>query len=327
MRSHTLGISVGCSLCVEPGPGIFNQIALQHIDYAIETARIHHIRLIIPLTDNWHYYHGGKHTFTNWQGVQNEQQFYTNSVVIARFKQYISVLLNHVNSYTGIAYKNDPTILVWETGNELSAPVGWVQSIASYLKSIDLHHLVMDGNYEQANELSNFVRDLNIKAVDMSITFVTGKGRAASSASCGSWSLVPNPNTGMFDTFNGVAAVDATPVWAVGYYYTSGGNGQTLIERWNGTAWNIVPSPNPGSSDNGLYGIARIPGTNHVWTVGRMLNPNTSYAYQTLIELWNGTTWSTDIALFLCFALTSSIGALVVMWVTSLKQVGSQLMN
>jgi hypothetical protein len=61
VRSHTLGISVGCSL-VEPALGKFNQVALQHIDYAIESARDHPIKLIIPLTDNWHYYHGGKHT-------------------------------------------------------------------------------------------------------------------------------------------------------------------------------------------------------------------------------------------------------------------------
>ncbi|MDQ2717543.1 MAG: hypothetical protein M3Z08_21840, partial [Chloroflexota bacterium] len=56
VRSHTLGISVGCTICVEPRLGVFNPLALQYIDYAIECARVHHIRLIIPLVDNWHYY-------------------------------------------------------------------------------------------------------------------------------------------------------------------------------------------------------------------------------------------------------------------------------
>lgn len=167
VRSHTLGISVGCSLCVEPALGRFNQVALRHIDYAIESAREHHIKLIIPLTDNWHYYHGGKHTFTDWLGYPDENQFYTNPQVIGDFEQYIGILLNHVNSYTGIAYRNDPTILAWETGNELSAPFEWVQMIARYIKSIDHHHLVMDGNYEQANESSNFQQDLGIGAVDL----------------------------------------------------------------------------------------------------------------------------------------------------------------
>lgn len=155
VRSHTLGISVGCSLCLEPSLGIFNSEAFKHLDYAIEAANEAGIRLIIPLTDNWHYYQGGKHTFTDWRGVP-EDQFYTNSIVIGDFEQYISTLLNHINSYTGIAYKDDPTILAWETGNELQSPVSWTQQIASFIKHIDTHHLVADGNYEHNMGFANF---------------------------------------------------------------------------------------------------------------------------------------------------------------------------
>ncbi len=55
VRSHTLGISVGCSICVEPTLGTFNQVALQQIDYAIQSAHNYGIKLIIPLVDNWHF--------------------------------------------------------------------------------------------------------------------------------------------------------------------------------------------------------------------------------------------------------------------------------
>lgn len=146
VRAHTLGISVGCSLCVEPTLGSFNETALEHIDYAVQSARAHHIYLVIPLVDNWHYYHGGKHTFTDWRKLNNENLFYTNSTVISDFEQYIGVLLNHVNPYTGVAYKNDPTILAWETGNELVPPVVWTQKIANYIHSLDSHHLIIDGS-------------------------------------------------------------------------------------------------------------------------------------------------------------------------------------
>ncbi len=167
VRSHTLGISVGCTLCVEPRLGVFNSLALQSSDYAIECARTHHIRLIIPLVDNWHYYHGGKHTFTTWRGLSNEKLFYSDPQVIGDFEAYISVILNHVNRYNGIAYKDDPTILAWETGNELAAPSSWVQKIATYIKGLDTHHLLVDGNYEQASETANFLSDLHINELDI----------------------------------------------------------------------------------------------------------------------------------------------------------------
>ena len=145
VRSHNLGISVGCSNCIEPQLGVFNETALVHDDYVIKEARDHGIRLIIPLTDNWHFPEGGKHTFTDWRGISDENQFYYNTQVISDFELYISTLLNHVNTYTGIAYKNDPTIMAWETGNELDPPTRWTQTISTYVKSIDRNHLVVDG--------------------------------------------------------------------------------------------------------------------------------------------------------------------------------------
>lgn len=167
IRSHTLGTSVGCQLCIEPERGKFNPVAFQAIDYAVQSAKKHHLRLLIPLVDNWHYYLGGKHTFTDWHGIANESAFYYNAAVVGDFKQYINVLFNHVNSYTGIAYKDDPTILAWETGNELNAPFYWVQAMAAYIKSIDHHHLLMDGNAGETRGASLFWQDLKISSIDL----------------------------------------------------------------------------------------------------------------------------------------------------------------
>ena len=40
VRSHNLGISVGCSNCIEPQLGVFNETALVHDDYVIKEAKI-----------------------------------------------------------------------------------------------------------------------------------------------------------------------------------------------------------------------------------------------------------------------------------------------
>ena len=145
IRSHSLGISVGCLNCIEPRLGVFNQTAFNYVDYAIKVAKEYNMYLIIPLTDNYHYTTGGKHTFTEWRGISNENEFYTNSQVINDFEVYINTLLNHVNLYTGIKYKDDPTIMAWETGNEIDPPINWTQQISTYIKNTDQKHLVIDG--------------------------------------------------------------------------------------------------------------------------------------------------------------------------------------
>lgn len=146
LRAHTLGISTGNTLSFEPSVGVFNDSALEAADWAIAEAERLGLRLIIPLTDNWRYFHGGKHDFTTWCGDSNEKNFYTLPCAIASFKAYIAARLAHVNPYTGRAATNEPAIAVWETGNELAAaPAAWTQDIASFIKSLDGNHLVMDG--------------------------------------------------------------------------------------------------------------------------------------------------------------------------------------
>lgn len=149
VRAHTLGVSTGYANAVEPSLGTFNSSAFTSIDYAIKRAGDFGLKLIIPLTDNYHYYHGGKYNFTTWRSISDETQFYTNATVISDFELYINTLLTHVNTLTGIAYKDDPTIMIWETGNELhdpTPPTSWTTTIANYIKSVDSNHLVMDGS-------------------------------------------------------------------------------------------------------------------------------------------------------------------------------------
>ncbi|GCE15125.1 discoidin domain-containing protein [Tengunoibacter tsumagoiensis] len=146
MRVQTLGMSVGCALCIEPTLGNFSEDALKRDDYAVAQAGARGIRLIIPLIDNYHNEGlGGRFTFTGWRNLTNDDDFYSNAQVISDFEQYIGVLMNRVNTYTGVAYKDDPAILGWETGNEIYPPVSWTTTIANYIKSVDGHHLVIDG--------------------------------------------------------------------------------------------------------------------------------------------------------------------------------------
>jgi hypothetical protein len=144
IRAHA-AVSVGCARCIKPDLASVNEAALAHVDYAVMAARQYGLRLILPLVDNYAYYHGGSHTFTDWRGLPKDD-FYTNRQVIADFKAYVAIILNRVNTYTGVAYKDDPTIMAWETGNELRPPTKWTGEIADFVKGIAPRQLVADGN-------------------------------------------------------------------------------------------------------------------------------------------------------------------------------------
>lgn len=51
--------------------------------------------------------------FVEWAipGETNPDTFFTDERVKTLYKNYIRDFLNHVNSQTGLAYKDDPTIL------------------------------------------------------------------------------------------------------------------------------------------------------------------------------------------------------------------------
>jgi hypothetical protein len=92
------------------------------------------------------------------------------------------------------------------------------------------------------------------------------------------WSVVTSPNVGPTGNFLGaVTAISASDIWAVGGYLLADGNGQTLIEHWNGTRWSVVASPN-GSSDDFFNNVA-AGSANDIWAVGGEEGTNTLIAH------------------------------------------------
>jgi len=136
--------SQGCALCIEPERGKFSEDALKQLDYAVYSAGWHHVRLILLFVDPWSYYTGGIAQYRRWRGGGD---FFRDAALIADYKAYVAELINRKNTYTGVAYRDDPTILAWQPGNELrDAPIEWEREIARYIKSLDAHHLVISSN-------------------------------------------------------------------------------------------------------------------------------------------------------------------------------------
>jgi mannan endo-1,4-beta-mannosidase len=134
---------------------------LARLDYVVYAAKQAGVRLVIPLTNNWNDF-GGMDQYVRWRGGSFHDEFYTDPVIRGWYKDWISHVLNRVNTLTGVAYKDEPAIMMWELGNEprcLSAGayprspncttqtlVDWADEMTRHIKSIDANHLAGVGD-------------------------------------------------------------------------------------------------------------------------------------------------------------------------------------
>ncbi len=130
-------------------PGQFNEEAFRGYDKVLQIANETGVRVIIPFVDNWWWW-GGIRDYANFRGKPKDA-FWTDSTIISDFEKTIEHIINRVNTYTGVPYKEDKAILGWETGNELEVQnFLWTKEIARFVKSLDKNHLVIEGTYKQA---------------------------------------------------------------------------------------------------------------------------------------------------------------------------------
>ena len=110
----------------------------------------------------------------------------------------------------------------------------------------------------------------------------------------GVWNIIPSPNVGnRHNQLFGVDAVSPYDAWAVGYSGVPNGPPyatQSLILKLNGHSWNVVGNPTFNNNDVKLNDVFVLSSKDAI-AVGRRGNV-CCLSYNTLIERWNGTSWS-----------------------------------
>jgi hypothetical protein len=113
---------------------------------------------------------------------------------------------------------------------------------------------------------------------------------AAPASAAATWTVVPSQAVGSGSGLSDVDALSATDAWAVG------GSGNGLIERWNGTRWSVVASPdlvgdhsNPSNSAS-LSAVDATSASN-AFAVGTA-NVFGGSGGGAVAERFNGTSWS-----------------------------------
>ena len=139
-------------ITLQPQAGVYNEEDLQRLDHVIAKGKEHGVQFVIALINYWDQL-GGIKQYNTWAGQTGGMKTFINGEKQQKwFKDYISMLLNRVNTVTGVAYKDEPAIFSWEIMNEgrnrgenPQVIRDWYQEIAQFIKSIDPNHMVSTG--------------------------------------------------------------------------------------------------------------------------------------------------------------------------------------
>lgn len=141
---------------------------LQRLDYVLAQAGALGLKVVIPFVNNWNDF-GGMDQYVRWRDISTppdqtwyHDSFYTDPVIKGWYKSWIAHLLNRTNTITGVKYKDDPTIMTWELGNEprcvsagaygrsadctTTTLIDWADEMSTYVKSVDRNHLTSVGD-------------------------------------------------------------------------------------------------------------------------------------------------------------------------------------
>ena len=192
---RTWAFGVGEPGKLQPKPRQYNEREFKRLDRVIWAAGQEGIRLILPLVNGygkWYGVDGGMDQYVEWSPTATEHNdFYTDDYCRDLYKDFVNYVLTRTNTHTGIEYRDDPTILLWEVANEphlrdhdrperrwTEADHGklrtWIDDMAHYVKSIDRNHLVSTGSeglyadetFDTTGSRGDFLGDHRSSAID-----------------------------------------------------------------------------------------------------------------------------------------------------------------
>ncbi len=155
IRVLSAGASAGCAQCIAPSRGTVNDSALRVVDRLLQLAHDAGLKVIIPLAGagaGCDPVAGTSCTYARWRN-KPAAAFFTDPEIRADFQHTVLAILNHVNTFTGTPYRNDPTILAWENcdgcgaGQPAPGLAAWTEQLGQAIKSVDSHHLYENGAF------------------------------------------------------------------------------------------------------------------------------------------------------------------------------------
>ncbi len=152
---------------LQTAPGVYDEQVYFGLDVLLAEMGKRGMRAVMCLTNFWQW-SGGMAQYVSWaeggtaipypdqgdwDGFQNYvARFYVNDAAKAMYRRHVVSVVQRTNSVTGVAYRDDPTIMAWQLANEprginqADAFVRWVRESAVLIRSLDANHLITTGS-------------------------------------------------------------------------------------------------------------------------------------------------------------------------------------
>jgi len=145
------------------GPGEYNEKMLEALDFVLDEAAKHDIRVVLVLESYWNTavdpdptHANGIDKYLNWVKEQKNvtlerDEFYTDKDCKKWYKDHVKTMIERENSINGRKYKDDPTILSYNIMNEPRCEgcgatlQKWIDEMAGYVRSLDKNHMITVG--------------------------------------------------------------------------------------------------------------------------------------------------------------------------------------
>ncbi|KIZ00565.1 Mannan endo-1,4-beta-mannosidase 1 [Monoraphidium neglectum] len=143
---------------LQTAPGVYDENVFRGLDWVIAQCAARGLRLMLTLSNFWEDF-GGFPQYVRWSrglppgSPARGEDFYCDPQCQAMYRQYVTDVVTRVNTVTGVAYRDDPTIFAWDLVNEprndgddtCAALTSWIDAAAAHVKSLDPNHPVTVG--------------------------------------------------------------------------------------------------------------------------------------------------------------------------------------
>lgn len=188
-------VKFGVKPTLQSKPGVYNEELFDGLDFLLNELSIRDMTAVLALNNYWSWT-GGMAKYVEWFGgdsipypssavlgswdtyMRYTDQFYTNKRALDAFNKHLEVMVNRKNNYSELLYKEDPTIMAWQLGNEprggitekdVNIFVNWIYETSAYIKSMDSNHMVTIGSEGAAGhhwKIADYEKANNCESID-----------------------------------------------------------------------------------------------------------------------------------------------------------------